>query len=153
MRDAIRSAAAFRASSSISRAARPSATTSMRLGRYYRDYVELMAHFDAVLPGRVHRVFYERMVDDTEGEVRRLLDYCGLPFEEACTAFSRKPARGAHRKLRTGASADFSRRFGAMAALRPWLDPLKSALGPVLDRVSRHAGVLIPLRLSYTPRT
>ena len=57
------------------------------LGRYYRDYVELMAHFDAVLPGRVHRVFYESMIEDTEAEVRRLLDYCGLPFEEQCLRF------------------------------------------------------------------
>ena len=54
------------------------------IGRYYRDYVELMAHIDAVLPGRVHRVYYERMVNDTEQEVRRLLDYCGLPFEAGC---------------------------------------------------------------------
>ena len=46
-----------------------------------------MAHFDAVLPGRVHRVFYERMIEDTEGEVRRLLDYCGLPFDERCLRF------------------------------------------------------------------
>ncbi len=57
------------------------------IGRYYRDYVDLMAHFDRVLPGRVHRVIYERMVDDTESEVRRLLEYCGLPFEEACLRF------------------------------------------------------------------
>jgi len=57
------------------------------LGRYYRDYVELMAHFDAVLPGRVHRVIYENMVADPEAEVRALLDYCGLPFEPACLNF------------------------------------------------------------------
>src|ERR1700753_3218573 len=53
------------------------------IGRYYRDYVELLAHFDAVLPGRIHRVFYESMIEDTEAQVRALLDYCGLPFEEA----------------------------------------------------------------------
>jgi hypothetical protein len=57
------------------------------MGRYYRDYVRLMAHLDAVLPGHVHRVIYERMVDDTEAEVRALLAACGLPFEEACLAF------------------------------------------------------------------
>ncbi len=57
------------------------------LGRYYRDYVRLMAHFDVVLPGRVHRVWYERLIADFEGEVRRLLDYCGLPFEEQCLRF------------------------------------------------------------------
>src|SRR5262249_20595062 len=53
------------------------------IGRYYADYVELMAHIDAVLPGRVHRVIYERMVADPEAEVRALLDACGLPFEDA----------------------------------------------------------------------
>src|SRR5206468_901295 len=57
------------------------------IGRYYRDYVELMAHFDAVLQGRVHRVFYEDVVRDPETEIRRLLDYCGVPFEEACLRF------------------------------------------------------------------
>ena len=67
------------------------------LGRYYRDYVALMAHFDAVLPGRIHRVIYERMVEDTEGEVRRLLDHCGLPFEESCLRFfqNERPVRTA----------------------------------------------------------
>jgi hypothetical protein len=57
------------------------------IGRYYRNYVELMAHFDEVLPGRVHRVIYESLVSDTETEIRRLLDYCGLPFEDACLNF------------------------------------------------------------------
>jgi len=57
------------------------------LGRYYRDYVALMDHFDQVLAGRVHRVLYEDMVADTEREVRRLLDYCGLPFEDSCLRF------------------------------------------------------------------
>ena len=56
-------------------------------GRYYRDYVELMEHFDRVIPGTIHRVFYENMIDDTEAEVRRLLAYCGLPFESACLRF------------------------------------------------------------------
>ncbi|MFZ1834057.1 MAG: sulfotransferase, partial [Pseudomonadales bacterium] len=67
------------------------------IGRYYADYVRLMAHFDAVLPRRVHRVFYERMVGDTEVEVRRLLDYCGLPFEAGCLRFfeNERPVRTA----------------------------------------------------------
>ncbi len=55
--------------------------------RYYNDYVDRMAHFDAALPGRVHRVMYERLVDDTEAEIRRLLAYCGLPFEPQCLRF------------------------------------------------------------------
>ena len=67
------------------------------IGRYYADYVRLMAHVDAVLPGRVHRQFYERMVDDTEAEVRRLLDYCGLEFEPQVLEFYRtdRPVRTA----------------------------------------------------------
>lgn len=102
------------------------------IGRYYRDYVELMAHFDAVLPGRVHRVFYERMVEDTEGEVRRLLDHCGLPFEESVLRFHENP-----RAVRT-ASAEQVRRpifregLDQWRHYEPWLGPLVAALGPVL---------------------
>src|SRR5262249_26218256 len=57
------------------------------VGRYCAGHVRLMAHIDAVLPGRVHRVIYERMVDDTEAEVRALLAYCGLEFEPAVLEF------------------------------------------------------------------
>ena len=103
------------------------------IGRYYRDYVELMAHFDAVLPGRVCRVFYEDVVADLEREVRRVLDYCGLPFEERCLEFHRT-----ERAVRTASSqqvrtpiyregVDQWRKYDA------WLGPLKSALRPVLD--------------------
>ena len=88
------------------------------LGRYYRDYVALMAHFDAVLPGRIHRVIYEDMVEDTEASVRRLLDYCGLPFEEACLNFHENARAGPHRQLRTGAPPDLPRRPEPVAALR-----------------------------------
>jgi tetratricopeptide (TPR) repeat protein len=103
------------------------------VGRYYRDYVELMAHFDAVLPGRVHRVFHERIVEDLEGEVRRLLDYCGLPFEDACLRFHENG-----RAVRTASSEQVRRpinRDGVDQWRRyePWLQPLKDALGPVLD--------------------
>jgi tetratricopeptide (TPR) repeat protein len=103
------------------------------IGRYYRDYVELMAHFDAVLPGRVHRVLYERMVEDTEGEVRRLLGYCGLPFEEGCLRFYEN-----ERAVRTASSEQVRRpiyREGMdhWRHFEPWLGPLKDALGPVLD--------------------
>ena len=88
------------------------------MGRFYRDYVDLMAHFDAVLPGRIHRVFYERMVEDTETEVRRLLDYCGLPFEAGCLRFfeNERPVRTA--ELRAGPPAHLPRRDRPMAALR-----------------------------------
>ena len=57
------------------------------IGRFYRSYIHLMRHYDSVLPGRVHRVHYEALVADLEGEVRRLLDHCGLPFEERCLRF------------------------------------------------------------------
>ena len=104
------------------------------LGRYYADYVELMAHFDAVLPGRVHRVFYERMVEDTEGEVRRLLEYCGLPFEEGVLRFHEN-----QRAVRTASSEQVRQpiyRDGLeqWRHYEPWLDPLKNSLGRVLDR-------------------
>jgi predicted Zn-dependent protease len=103
------------------------------LGRYYRDYVELMAHIDTVLPGRVHRVFYESTIDDTEGEVRRLLDYCGLPFEEQCLRFYEN-----ERAVRTASSEQVRRpifRDGMdhWRHYEPWLGPLKEALGSVLE--------------------
>jgi tetratricopeptide (TPR) repeat protein len=103
------------------------------IGYYYADYVALMAHYDAVLPGRVHRVFYERMVDDTEQEVRRLLDYCGLPFEDACLRFYEN-----ERAVRTASSEQVRQPIFRDAVehwrnYEPWLGPLKAALGPVLD--------------------
>lgn len=103
------------------------------LGRYYRTYVELMRHFDAVLPGRIHRVIYEHMVDDPEGEVRRLLDYLGLPFEEDCLRFYEN-----ERAVRTASSEQVRQPINREGldqwrAFEPWLGPLKKALGPVLD--------------------
>jgi len=102
------------------------------LGRYYRDYVELMAHFDAVLPARVHRVFYERLVEDTESEVRRLLDYCGLPFESSVLRFHEN-----QRAVRTASSEQvrqpiFREGLDQWRHFAPWLAPLESALGDVL---------------------
>jgi tetratricopeptide (TPR) repeat protein len=104
------------------------------VGRYYRDYVALMAHFDVVLPGRIHRVVYERMVEDTAGEVRRLLEYCGLPFEESCLRFFenarpvRTPSSEQVRQPIYREGVDHWRHYA------PWLVPLQSALGPVLER-------------------
>lgn len=103
------------------------------IGRYYADYVELMAHFDAVLPGRVHRVIYEAMIADPEAEIRALLDHCGLPFEEACLSPHKND-----RAVRT-ASSEQVRRPIFKDAVEHWqkfeshLDPLKQALGPVLS--------------------
>ena len=102
------------------------------IGRFYRDYVELMAHFDEVLPGRVHRVYYENMVSDTENEIRRLLDYCGVPFEEQCLRFHET-----ERIVRTASSEQVRKpiyREGVdhWRHYEPWLAPLKDALGAVL---------------------
>jgi hypothetical protein len=107
------------------------------IGRYYRDYVELMAHFDAVLPGRVHRVFYESMVEDTESEVRRLLDYCGLPFEEGVLRFHEN-----QRAVRTASSEQVRRPINREGMdqwrhFEPWLEPLETALGEVLSAYPR----------------
>ncbi len=103
------------------------------LGRYYADYVELMAHFDRALPARLHRVIYEDLVADTEGEVRRLLDHCGLSFEPACLEFHRTK-----RAVRTVSSEQVRRPIFREGLERwrdyePWLDPLKAALGPALE--------------------
>ena len=101
---------------------------------YYRNYVGVMAHWDAVLPGRVHRVVYERLVDDTEGETRRLLDHCGLPFEEACLRFHET-----ERVVRT-ASAEQVRRPIYRDGKTHWqayeahLAPLVAGLGDVVER-------------------
>jgi tetratricopeptide (TPR) repeat protein len=110
------------------------------LGAYYRDYVELMAHFERVLPGRVHRVLYERLIEDTEGEVRRLLDYCGLEFEPACLRFYENA-----RAVRTASSEQvrtpiFREGVDQWRHYEPWLAPLKAALGPVLEAYPDTAG-------------
>ena len=107
------------------------------LGTYYSQYVELMAHFDAVLPGRVHRVFYEDMVGDTETEVRRLLHYCGLPFEDSCLRFYET-----ERAVRTASSEQvrtpiYRQGMQQWQHYEPWLGPLKAALGPVLEAYPR----------------
>jgi tetratricopeptide (TPR) repeat protein len=99
------------------------------IGRYYRDYVELMAHFDSVLPGRVHRVNYESMVENTESEVRRLLDYCSLPYEDACLRFFEND-----RPVRTASSEQVRQPIYTAGVdhwqhYAPWLGPLKAALG------------------------
>jgi tetratricopeptide (TPR) repeat protein len=102
------------------------------LGRYYRDYVELMAHFDTVLPGTIHRVIYERMIDDTEGEVRRLLAFCGLPFEAPTLSFYDND-----RAVRTVSAQQvrkpiFRDGIDHWRHYEPWLQPLSTALGGAL---------------------
>jgi tetratricopeptide (TPR) repeat protein len=105
-----------------------------QLGSYYRDYVELMAHFDAVLPGRIHRVRYEDVVTDLEGEVRKLLEHCGLSFEVQCLRFYEN-----RRVVQTASSEQvrrpiFSEGVDQWRHFEPWLGPLKDALGDAIDR-------------------
>lgn len=102
------------------------------VGGYYRDYVRLMAHIDAVQPGRVHRVIHEALLDNPEAEVRALLAWLDQPFEEACLAFHANA-----RAVRTASSEQVRRPINrdGVGQWRPydvWLDPLKQALGPVL---------------------
>jgi hypothetical protein len=101
------------------------------LGRYYRDYVDLMAHFDAVAQGRIHRVQYERLVSDTEDEVRRALTYCGVEFEPACLEFY-----ATERSVRTASSEQvrrpiFREGLEQWRHYERWLGPLREALGSV----------------------
>jgi len=104
------------------------------IGKYYRDYFKVMDHWDAVLPGRVHRVQYEEMVADTEAQIRALLDYCELDFEEQCLRFYETD-----RAIRTP-SAEQVRKPIYKEGLEQWrnfeahLDPLKEALGPEVRR-------------------
>jgi tetratricopeptide (TPR) repeat protein len=98
------------------------------LGRYYADYVALMDHFDAVLPGRVHRVIHEDLVADPRAAIARLLDYCGLPFEVACVRFHQTD-----RPVRTPSSDQvrrpiFTDGLEHWRNYEPWLGPLKAAL-------------------------
>jgi len=104
------------------------------LGHYYRDYADLMDHIDTVLPGRVHRVHYERLVADPAGEIRRLLEYCGLPFEAECLRFHENP-----RAVQTISSEQVRRPIYSDAVdlwrhYEPWLSPLKDALGDLIEK-------------------
>lgn len=102
------------------------------VGHFYRDYVELMTHYDKALPGRIHRVIYESLVGDIETEVRSVLNYCGLPFEEGCLRFfeNTRPVRTASsEQVRQPIYQDGVEQWRAYEA---HLAPLKSALGDVL---------------------
>ena len=104
------------------------------IARYYRTYLDLMAHWDKVLPGRVLRVQHEDVVDDLEGSVRRILDHAGLDFEPGCIDFHRN-----RRSVRTPSSEQVRRpifRDGLdqWKKYEPWLEPLKKALGDALTR-------------------
>jgi hypothetical protein len=104
------------------------------IARYYRTYLELMGHWDRVLPGRILRVHHEEVVDDLEGSVRRLLEYCGLEFEPQCITFHETK-----RSVRTASSeqvrqAIYREGLEQWKHFEPWLGPLSEALGDALTR-------------------
>jgi tetratricopeptide (TPR) repeat protein len=104
------------------------------IARYYRTYLELMQHWDQVLPGKVLRVWHEDVVDDLEGNVRRLLDFCGLEFELACVEFYKT-----ERRVQTASSEQvrqpiFRDGLEQWKNYEPWLGPLRQALGDALVR-------------------
>ncbi|MBS0367356.1 MAG: sulfotransferase [Proteobacteria bacterium] len=104
------------------------------VARYYRTYLELMTHWNSALPGWVHRIIHEDVVADLEGSVRRLLEFCGLPFESRCVEFHRTD-----RSIRTASSEQvrqpiFREGLDQWKHFGPWLGPLKEALGDALSR-------------------
>lgn len=101
----------------------------VELGRYYADYTRLMSHIDTVLPGRVHRVCYERLVAEPEAELRKAFDYCGLPFEERCLRYYEE-----RRVVRTISSEQvrqplYTSSIDQWRHFEPWLAPLRDVLG------------------------
>ena len=99
------------------------------LGRYFRAYVELMDHWARVLPDKVLRVNYEDVVADLEIQVRRILEFCGLPFDERCLNFHET-----ERAVRTASSEQVRQRLYRSGVehwknFEPYLEPLRSALG------------------------
>jgi len=110
------------------------------IARYYRTYLELMRHWDQVLPGRILRVYHEDVVEDLEGSVHRLLDFCGLQFEPGCITFHETK-----RSVRTASSeqvrqAIFREGLEQWKNFEPWLEPLKSALGDALNSYREEEG-------------
>ncbi len=104
------------------------------IARYYRTYLELMRHWEAVLPGRIMRIQHEDLVDDLEGSVRRLLEYCELDFEPACLDFHKT-----ERSVRTASSEQvrqplYREGLDQWRHYEPWLGPLRAALGDALTR-------------------
>ena len=99
-----------------------------RIGNYYLDYLKIMKHWDEVLPHKVHRVIYEDMVNDTEVEIRKLIDFCELDFEESCLNFFKTK-----RTVRTPSSEQvrqpiYKKGVGQWEYCESWLNPLKETL-------------------------
>jgi tetratricopeptide (TPR) repeat protein len=104
------------------------------LGRYYRSYLELMDHWDRVLPGKVFHLAYEDLVRDTEPSVRKLLAHCGLEYEPACLRFHETK-----RSVRTASSEQvrvpiYDSSIGHWRNFEAELEPLRRSLGSGLAR-------------------
>lgn len=117
------------------------------IGRYYADYVRAMDHYDAVTPGRVLRVVHEELLDDPEAQVRRMLDYLGLPFEPECLEFHRNT-----RAVRTASSEQVRRPInrdgvGQWEPYREWLDPLFAALGDLPETYAKRPNDTVAQKL------
>jgi tetratricopeptide (TPR) repeat protein len=111
------------------------------IARYYRSYVQLMRHWDDALPGKVLRIQYEDVVEDLEGNVRGILDFCGLPFEPACLEFHKT-----ERSVRTASSEQvrrpiFKEGVDQWRHFEPWLGSLRSALGDLVPATEECAEV------------
>ncbi len=103
------------------------------LGHYYRQYVRMMEHWNEVLPGAILTVQHEQVIDDLEGQVRRILEYCGLPFEQSCLEFYQT-----NRTIKTPSSEQVRQPINPNAMnqwkhFEPFLEPLKLALGDVVQ--------------------
>jgi tetratricopeptide (TPR) repeat protein len=111
------------------------------IARYYRAYADLMAHFDEVLPGRVHHIQYETLVENTEAEIRRLIDYCGLPFEEGCLRYWET-----ERAIQTPSSEQvrkpiFKGAVDQWTHYAPWLEPMRLAFGDLVTAEGAEASL------------
>jgi tetratricopeptide (TPR) repeat protein len=103
------------------------------IGRFYADYLRLMRHFDAVQPGAIHHVGNEKLIDDPEGEVRRMLDYVGVPFDPACLDFHANK-RAVHTPSAEQVRRPINREgVDAWRSYEPWLGELREALGEALE--------------------
>ena len=104
------------------------------IARYYRTYLELMKHWEEVLPGQILRVHHEDVVDDLEGSVRRLLEFLGLPFEQACLEFHKNV-----RSVKTASSEQvrqpiYREGLDQWRRYEPWLSELREKLGDAITR-------------------
>ncbi|MBV8798479.1 MAG: sulfotransferase [Alphaproteobacteria bacterium] len=121
-------------------AGQPFAHRLSDIGKHYANYAKLMAHFDGVLPGRVHRVLYEDLVANPEMELRRLFDHLELPFEDACLRFHENQ-RAANTVSSTQVRLPlYKTGMEQWRPYEPWLGPLKAALGDVLERYPAPPG-------------